>query len=171
MKQLRNANGQYSYKPNNIFTWRVAVLSGVVLWCAVMGSHVNDDNTYQREPEVFMKPVVVENKQETIETKIRHYFPKSWKTMIAVAHAESQMNPNAVGYNCIYNGVSKACKPEDRHKAWSLDCGLLQLNTKAKQCPNETIDEHLKRASELSRVQGLEAWVAYNTKAHTKYLK
>jgi len=106
----------------------------------------------------------------TVEDKIKHYFPKHYKEVIAISYAESNMNQNAVGYNCMYNGKSKACKKEDRSKAWSLDCGLLQLNTLAKTCPKEIIDKHLQRAATLSRVQGLGAWVAWKTKAYEKYL-
>lgn len=143
----------------------------------------NEDMIYVREQEVYLKPVVVNHPEdESIETKIRQHFPRSHKTMIAIAHAESNMNPNATGYNCYYYkgkatttkivGGSKACKVEDRHMAWSLDCGLLQLhNGKGnKQCPKETVDQHLKRAAELSRVQGLEAWVTYWNGSHKKYL-
>lgn len=149
------------------------------LWLMSEGNHYDD--TYVREPDPVMKPVVVEVKKvESIEDKIMHYFPRNGKTMIAVAKAESHMNPNAVGYNCYYyqgkatttpiKGGSKACKVEDRHLAWSRDCGILQLNTKAKSCPKETIDEHLQRAADLSRQQGLDAWVAYQNGAHEKHL-
>ena len=161
--------------------WRVAVISATILWCAIAGSHADRDEVYVREPEVFMVPVVVEHPEdESIETKIRKHFPRSHKTMIAIAKAESGMNPKAVGYNCYYsNGVatttpikggSMACKVADRHLAWSRDCGILQMNTTAKSCPKETIDEHLTRAAELSRKQDLTAWVAYWNGSYKKHL-
>lgn len=164
--------------------WRVGVLSLGILWCAVVGSYADRDEVYVRESQpvaVYMTATVVDHPQdESIETKIRKYFPRHGTTMIAIAHAESGMNMNAVGYNCYYSGGkatttpikggSKACKVEDRHLAWSRDCGILQMNTTAKSCPKETVDEHLKRAADLSRKQGLQAWVAYNLKMHEKHL-
>lgn len=180
MKQSRKSNGQYSNKPRNIFTWRVGVLSATILWCAIAGSYSNEDNTYTVEKQIVATSTPVIKKVLTTEDKIKEYFPRSYKTMIAVAHAESSMNPNAVGYNCYYykgkatntpvKGGSKACKVEDRNFAWSYDCGLLQVNNGKKECPKETIEEHLQRAADLSRVQGLEAWVTYNTGAHEKHL-
>lgn len=162
----------HKYKPGRrILGWRVWVIIGTILAIWVLSHYGNMDNTYVAEPNVFMNPVVVDHPEdESVETKIRKYFPRSHKTMIAVAYAESGMNMNAVGYNCYYNGASKACKPEDRHKAWSRDCGILQINTTAKSCPKETVDEHLKRAADLSRVQGLNAWVTYWNGDYKKYL-
>lgn len=119
----------------------------------------------------FMVPVVV-IPEPTVEDKIKEYFPRNWKTMIAIAHAESGMNMEAIGYNCYYNGVSKACKKEDRSKAWSVDCFVLQKNYPGrKTCPEGvTLDMHLRESAELSRVQGLGAWVTYNTGAHQAHL-
>lgn len=163
----------HKYKQGRrILGWRVLVIVLTIISILVLSNYGNMDNTYTREvseDELFMRPVVVVP-EPTVEDKIKEYFPRNWKTMIAIAHAESHMSMDAVGYNCMYNGVSKACKKEDRHKAWSIDCGLLQINTKSKTCPKETIDQHLQRAAALSRVQGLKAWVTYNTGAHEKYL-
>jgi len=162
-----------------VMNWRTLVLSVGILWCAVVGSHADRDDTYVREPQAFMIPVVV-TPEPTIEDKIRHYFPKNGTTMIAIAKAESSMNHEAIGYNCYYykgkatttpiKGGSKACKVEDRKLAWSRDCGILQINTTAKSCPDETIDEHLKRAADLSRVQGLSAWVTHWRGDYKKHL-
>lgn len=140
-----------------------------------------DDLAYVREPDVFMKPIVVVPEQ-TIEDKIREYFPRSWKTMIAVAHAESRMNNDAIGYNCFYyqgkatttpikNG-SKACDVKDRSLAWSVDCFLLQKNyVGRKTCPEGvSLDQHLKEVSDLSKQQGLTAWSAYNNGSYKRHL-
>ena len=140
------------------------------------------DDVYVAEPEVFMQPIVVEV-EPTPEQKIQQYFPRSWKTMIAIAHAESQMNPKAKGWNCYYNkdetivystrvkgAHSTACKPSHRNLAYSVDCNILQRNVKGQVCPEQTLDEHLQEVAELSRVQGLSAWSAYNNKSYLKYL-
>ena len=176
----------HKYKTGRrVMNWRVGVLTLTILYCAVMGYHSNDDNTYVREHQEYPLAVFItaEVKEPTLEDKIREYFPRNWKTMIAVAYAESHMDMNAVGYNCYYNedetivykskvlgSHSTSCKKEHRRFAWSRDCGLLQLNTLAKQCPVETVDEHLKRAAELSKVQGLNSWVTYSQGLHKKYL-
>lgn len=174
MKQSRRSNGRYSHNPIDLLNWRIWVLVATIVFCLLLSHYGNKDNTYiaEREVSVFMTAKVVDHPEdESIETKIRKYFPKSHKTIIAIAKAESHMNPNAVGYNCYYyqgkatttpiKGGSRSCNVEDRHLAWSKDCGLLQINTKSKTCPKETIDEHLKRAADLSRVQGLNAWVTH----------
>lgn len=176
----------HQYKTGRrIMNWRVVVLSATVLWCAVAGYHSNDDLTYTREHQEYPLPVFVkeEVKEPTIEDKIRQYFPRNWKTMIAIAHAESKMNNNAIGYNCWYKGdvvykekvigaESKACKKHDRKYSWSIDCFLLQKNyVGLKECPkNVTLEQHLQEVSELSKVQGLQAWSSFNSGAHKKYL-
>ena len=171
MKQPRKKNGRYANKGINLLNWRIWVIVLTIISILVFSHYGNKDNTYVREPDVFMKPVVV-TPEPTVEDKIKEYFPRNWKTMIAIAHAESGMNMGAIGYNCYYNGVSKACKKEDRSKAWSVDCFVLQKNYPGrKTCPDGvTLDMHLREAAALSRVQGLEAWVTFNTGAHKKHL-
>lgn len=168
---MRNKKGQFIH--NKLKNWRVWVLSFTVLACLTTSHYSNIDDTYVAEvsdQEAFMVPVIV-TPSPTIEDKIKQYFPRSWRNFIQIAHAESKMNPEAVGYNCYYyhgvatttpiKGGSKACKPKDRHLAHSLDCGLLQINTKAKQCPKEDLDTHLARAAELSKKQGECGWFGY----------
>ena len=154
----------------------------LIIWMISEVNHYDDTYVRENEPQVFLAPVIVDHPEdESIETKIRKYFPRNGTTMIAIAHAESGMNHNATGYNCYYKdgvatttkiiGGSKACKVEDRHLAWSVDCGVLQKNyVGRKTCPKVPIDQHLKEVAELSKVQGLGAWVAYQTGAHQKYL-
>ena len=59
---------------------------------------------------------------------------------ISVAKNESGWRPDAKGWNCHYEGKSMACKPQDRENAWSVDCGLMQINVKGKECPSELLD-------------------------------
>lgn len=155
----------------------------LVLWMISEVNHYDDTYVKENDQQVFLAPIVVDHPEdESIETKIRKYFPRSHVTMIAIANAESGMNHNAIGYNCYYSqgkatttpikGGSKACKVEDRYLAWSVDCFTLQKNYPGrKTCPKGvTVDQHLKEVAELSKVQGLGAWVAYQTGAHQKYL-
>lgn len=187
--------------------WRTLTIAFTLAFCFFIGSHADRDDTYVAEQEVFMKPVVMEVIHECgimledvcsttrgklgkfsdkdIEDKIKHYFPRNWKTMIAIAHAESNMNMDAKGYNCYYNkdktivyetrvkgSHSAACKKEHRKYAWSVDCFALQRNYIGKSCPKGvTLDQHLKEVAELSRVQGLSAWSSYNQGKHLAYTK
>ena len=171
----------HKYKHGKRLNMYTLIFSTAIFCIWLMSENNHYDNTYVREPDVYMKPVVVENiEDESVETKIRRYFPKSHKTIIAIAKAESHMNPNAVGFNCFYYqgkatttkiiGGSKACNVEDRHLAWSRDCGILQINTTAKMCPKETIDQHLQRGAQLSREQGLNAWVTHWNGDYQKHL-
>lgn len=80
----------------------------------------------------------------------------------AIAWAESQFNPQAVNWNCYYGGKSKPCKKQDRDKAWSVDCGLYQINYKGNKCPSELfdIDINLARAEDLYFQRGYSPWSA-----------
>ena len=179
---MKNKSHKYrSGKRVNPLSISIALLIAFI-WC-ISGN--NYDDTYVREPKpvaVYMTATVVDHPQdESIETKIRKYFPRHGTTMIAIAHAESGMSMKAKGYNCYYSngkatttpikGGSKACKVEDRGIAWSVDCFALQRNYIGKECPKGvTADEHLKEVADLSRVQGLDAWTVYRTGAYKRYL-
>lgn len=182
---MKKYNHSRSYG-SRITNLRTLVMSISILACLVLANYGNQDKVYVAEApqvEAFLVPVVV-TPPETTEDKIKFYFPKSWKTMIAIAHAESRMDMNAQGFNCFYNddmtivyktrvkgSHSAACKPSHRHLAYSTDCFVLQRNYKGQKCPQGvTIDEHLEEVAELSKVQGLEAWSAYKNKSYLKYL-
>lgn len=171
---------------SRIINWRTLVISSTLLFCLVASSYGNAERVYvadKPQVEAFLVPVIVEP-EPTLEDKIKFYFPKSWKTMIAIAHAESRMDMNAQGFNCFYNddmtivyetrvkgAHSAACKPSHRHLAYSTDCFVLQRNYKGQKCPQGvTVDEHLEEVAELSKVQGLEAWSAYKNKSYQRYL-
>lgn len=173
----------HQYKAGRrVMNWRVWVISATILWCAVVGSHSNEDNVYVREQDVFMKPVVV-IPEPTTEDKIKEYFPKSYKTMIAIAKAESGLNNNATNWNCWYdfNGKistkyikngGKSCKVKDRKYSFGVDCFILQAHYSGrKTCPEGvTIDMHLREMAELSKSRGFQPWVSFNLKMHEKYL-
>lgn len=91
---------------------------------------------------------------------------------LAIAKAESGLSMTAKNYNCVYNGKSTSCAKSDRHLAWSVDCGPLQLNFRGLHCPKEamTLDTHLDLALGRFKAQGLRAWSAYNNKSYMKYL-
>lgn len=59
---------------------------------------------------------------------------------ILVAKNESGWKYNAQGWNCLYDGVSAPCKVQDRSNAWSVDCGIMQINVRGTVCPVELFD-------------------------------
>jgi hypothetical protein len=112
-----------------------------------------------------------------IEALIRKKFENK-ETIVAVFKAESGHDPRSMNWNCRYTNerketVSKACKPEDRDKAWSVDCGLAQINTVGKDCPEELFDpEHnLTVAKKMYDARGLNPWMAYLNGSFKKYLE
>ena len=179
---MRNNKGQFIH--NKWKNWRIWVLSFSILSCVILSNYGNVVKVYVAEvqQQAFLLPVIVEP-EKTIEEKFKRYFPKSHVTMLAIAKAESGLNNEAKNWNCYYNKTetvvyetkvkgshSRSCKKEHRKYAWSVDCGVLQLSVKGKVCPVEDIDTHLEKAAELSKVQGKEAWVVYNTGAYKKHL-
>lgn len=97
--------------------------------------------------------------------------------MTAIFKAESGLNVKNVGYNCHYynkNGkrYSDSCKKEDRPKAWSVDCGIAQINTKGQICPEHLfiIENNLAVAKQKLDTQGLSAWNVYTSGAYRKFL-
>lgn len=97
-----------------------------------------------------------------IEAKILEAFNGD-RVALAVAKGESGLDPNAKGYNCKYGTRSTSCKPEDRHKAWSVDCGIYQINTIAKDCPEHLLDPetNIEIAKKMQEKRGWNPWVAF----------
>ena len=119
---------------------------------------------------------VIDVTPETIEEKIAKYFPEEPEIMTAIFKAESGLNPESQGWNCYYieNGerISRACEYEDRHKAWSVDCGIAQINHIGKTCPENLFDpeENLFEARKKYEKRGKQPWVAWLKDMHLKFL-
>lgn len=79
-----------------------------------------------------------------------------------VAKNESGWRHDAQGWNCIYDGKSQACKAQDRHLAWSVDCGLMQISVKGTVCPKELFDikVNVSKAVAMYERRGWSPWVA-----------
>lgn len=99
-------------------------------------------------------------KEPTLEDRVREVFGPHTKTFMKIANAESGQNSGNKNYNCYYGDVSKACLKGDEDKAWSVDCGFLQVNVQGKICPAEMYDleYNLKAAKGKFDRQGFNAW-------------
>ena len=106
---------------------------------------------------------------------------------IAVFKAESGLRADAQGYNCwfedgqvVSNGAwathrSGACPIDQRHMAWSVDCGVAQMNVNGQVCPQEYLDPqwNIQKAYEwkyLTRNETFTAWVAYTSGSYKRFL-
>ena len=92
-----------------------------------------------------------------IEEKIAQAFPEHPELMIAIAKAESGLNPYAMNKN--RNG--------------STDTGLFQINSihGHDQLELTKVDKNIEVARKVYEKQGLGAWVAYTNKSFEKFLK
>lgn len=108
----------------------------------------------------------------TLEQHIQRIFGSKAKVALAVLKHESNLKLNSINYNCRYNGRSTFCKKGDKEKAWSVDCGIAQVNVKGKVCPKElmTLDGNMKAVEKVYKEQGLNAWVSYKNKKYLRYM-
>lgn len=108
----------------------------------------------------------------TLEQHIQQIFGSKAKVALAVLKHESNLKLNSINYNCRYNGRSTFCRKGDEYKAWSVDCGVAQINTKGQICPKEllTLEGNMKALEKIYKEQGLNAFVSYKTGAYKKFL-
>lgn len=87
---------------------------------------------------------------------IAEAFPENPEIMIAIARAESGMNPRAVNYN--RNG--------------SIDTGLFQVNSIHRYDGLSLFDpkKNIGAAREIYEKQGIQAWAAFNNGSYKKFL-
>lgn len=98
---------------------------------------------------------------------------------LAVSRSESGFKANAVGYNCMYWYGSDGCNSSNMSQAWSVDCGLFQLNFRGQVCPRESFDPvwNLEKAYEWKYLpdkkagrSGFSAWVQYKRGVYLSYM-
>ena len=119
----------------------------------------------------------------SIEKCVEKYFPEQPKLAVAVFKAESQLKPQAIGYNCRYERFDEkqnatttyitSCKPSDRDLAVSKDYGLAQINQQNyKGDKNDLLDveTNLKVARKIYEEQSWRAWYVYRDGKHIQYL-
>lgn len=114
----------------------------------------------------------------TFEQHIERIFGENAVVASAVLTHESSLNLEAKNWNCFYTNpetgkrYSKSCKKEDRHLAWSVDCGIAQINVRGQVCPSKllTLEGNMEAVERIYKTQGLRAWVSYTSGAYKKFL-
>lgn len=112
------------------------------------------------------------------KTYIDNIFGDKAHIATAVLIHESGLNTQAKGWNCHYYNAegkrySASCKTQDREKAWSVDCGIAQINVKGKSCPARllTLAGNMEEVEKKYKTQGLNAWVSYSSGAYKNFLQ
>lgn len=123
-------------------------------------------------------------REATLKVELSKYFDEATgRVALAVIKQESSMSNEAIAYNCYYTKLDKNgktvkystfCKKGDEGKAWSVDCGIAQINLVGKKsCPDYTKDLtwSIDKMVEMHKVRGFNPWVAYTSGAYKKCLE
>lgn len=134
------------------------------------------------QPVITSLPRSLENEGEASVTEIERqvlevFGPDAAQTALAIFKGESGLNLRAKGYNCHYRTwtgrkVSRACKAQDRARAWSVDCGLAQINVRGQHCPARlyTLSGNLSAAKRLYDERRWDPWVVYKKGIYRQHL-
>jgi len=120
--------------------------------------------------KVIAEPIEIVN--PSFEQEITRIFGSKSEIALAVFEHESRNNIDSINYNCRYNGISTFCKKGDENKAWSVDCGVAQINVKGQVCPSQlmTKEGSIPYIEKIYKEQGLRAWVSFNNKKYKEFL-
>ena len=128
---------------------------------------------------------IQKKKAQTVLVKLEQKLkPEEAKIALAIIKQESSLRNDAKNYNCFYvgdivyservkNARSKSCKHGHEKYAYSVDCGITQVNFKGQSCPDYslTLDWSLDKMAEMHKERGFNPWVAYTSKAYLQYLE
>ena len=138
-----------------------------------VGGEVEESTSMQDTPNegVAKKPKNF-SPSSGIEKLIYKYFKDDYQTAKAVFTAESQLNETAQGWNCRYGKISRACEETDRAKAWSVDCGIAQINVAGTVCPQELFnaDNNLQVARNKYEARKWQPWSAFTSKSYLAFM-
>lgn len=143
-----------------VFIWSLGVVSGASgVFVSLSYENVIESNTvvFENVSIVEVAEAKTEVKEKTIEEKIAETFPENPAVMIAIAKAESGMNPLSAHINT--NGTR--------------DIGLMQVNSVHGHDDLEMfdVDKNLKAARAVYDKQGITAWSTFNNGSYLKHLK
>lgn len=112
---------------------------------------------------------------QTVTEGFSQFGVKVTAQALDVAQNESGWKSDAQNWNCWYSAdgtvksqktestdVSTSCREQDKPMAWSVDCGLLQINVSGKTCPADLFDpkKNVAKAVEMYKRRGWTPWVA-----------
>jgi hypothetical protein len=126
-------------------------------------AYAKDTNENQvKKAETAVQNPTIQDIINEIATVFKKEQPGIIAKMIYVISRESKFNPNAMNWNCRYGDKSMGCKKGDLDKAWSVDCGVMQLNYPGKYCPGNIMDwkTNIALGYQKFKRQGMSAWVA-----------
>jgi len=105
------------------------------------------------------------------------YFPEEPAVALAIFKNESGLRANAFNYNCFFDGDPRnggkptgektrwswSCPKGFEHLAWSVDCGVAQINLAGRVCPKEAFEYEwsLKQARRRYDSRGWQPWTVY----------
>lgn len=104
---------------------------------------------------------------------IKRIFPDNTQMALAIFKTESGLNPKAINWNCFFDPLGNAtasktanswiCPKEARALAWSVDCGIAQLNFPGNLCPEIAfnIDWNITQAKEKFDRRGWQPWAVF----------
>lgn len=137
--------------------------------CPDSGCHVMVKTVYASDENTELEQVI-----GYITKVFQKEGPQVVYQAISVAKNESGWRKDAKGWNCHYldeNGkqYSDACKIEDRPKAWSVDCGIMQINVNGQVCPEKllTIKHNVNKAYAMYKTRKWNPWVAAKSLGYT----
>jgi hypothetical protein len=129
--------------------------------------------TQQVSPEAASEDRIAEAlPSDSVEELIYNYFKDDYQVAKAVFTAESGLKETAQEWNCRYGKESRACAPGDRGNAWSVDCGIAQINVLGKVCPKELFDpsHNLQIARQKYETRRWQPWSQFKNGNYKKYL-
>lgn len=155
-----------------------------IIWALVYCSQFHNE-VYVRETQIITQATTTPHtpsKEEIIEL-IKKHFPVNGDTMVRIAKAESGLKVKAINYNCYYNvdetivyetrvkgSHGASCHKGHEKYSFGVDCSILQFHYRGlKQCPDIPLEKHMEMSAELSKVCGLNCWVAYSNGSYKKY--
>lgn len=170
---MRNRKGTNQYKIKYNVPWTIIMFSMLyftaVLYLGYQAEHpqkiispLPDDAWSYNEPTPTPMQENEANVMKYITDKWSKHGTEETFRALHIAKNESGYRKNAVGYNCIYDGKSQACKKEDRNLAWSVDCGVMQINVKGTVCPQELFNpfKNIDKAYSMYEKRGFQPWVS-----------
>lgn len=163
----------------------------------VENTNLPKNDSFESHNAVGTDPTLAKSEAEggktpSVEAQIKNKFVEEPVVATAVARGESGLDPRSQGWNCYYNRItggvltyeqaqkltnkqrySTSCEESDRKVAWSVDCGIFQLNVIGTVCPENYFNpvENIEMAYLKYKARHFQPWVAYNNGQYLNHMK